>query len=121
VLYSLVLRGRLDTVVVSDSGAAGPGEVPRAAGRRSPRVSLAAGFAVVTLVAGIGLLVFAEPAWANGLGAVALIACAVTVFALASRPTTELAGRQAAYPRPVRGRDGVYTFGPVARYEGRPL
>ena len=100
VLYSLVLRGRLDTAVVSDSGAvsdagaAGSGEVPRAAGRRSPRVSLAAGFAVVTLVAGIGLLVFAEPAWANGLGAVALIACAVTVFALASRPITELAGRQ---------------------------
>ena len=121
VLYSLVLRGRLDTAVVSDSGAAGSGEVPRAAGRRSPRVSLAAGFAVVTLVAGIGLLVFAEPAWANGLGAVALIACAVTVFALASRPTTELAGRQAVCPRPVRGRDGVYTFGPVARYEGRPL
>src|SRR6185312_11101228 len=95
VLYSLVLRGRLDTAVVSDAGAAASGEVPRAAGRRSPRVSLAAGFAVVTLVAGIGLLVFAEPAWANGLGAVALIACAVTVFALASRPTTELAGRQA--------------------------
>ena len=66
----------------------------RAAGRRSPRVSLAAGFAVVTLVAGTGLLVFAEPAWAHGLGAVALIACAVTVFALASRPTAELAGRQ---------------------------
>jgi cytochrome d ubiquinol oxidase subunit II len=104
VLYSLVLRGRLDTAVVSDAGAdeaggaagaAGSGEVPRAAGRRHPRVSPAAGFAVVTLVAGVGLLVFAEPAWANGLGAVALIACAVTVFALASRPAAELAGRQA--------------------------
>jgi hypothetical protein len=35
-------------------------------------------------VAGTGLLVFADPAWAHGLGAVALIACAVTVFALAS-------------------------------------
>src|SRR5689334_14048962 len=92
VLYSLVLRGRLDT---ADAGAVGSGEVPRAAGRRSLRVSLAAGFAVVTLVAGIGLLVFAEPAWANGLGAVALIACAVTVFALASAPAAELAGRQA--------------------------
>ena len=56
---------------------------------------LAAGFAVVTLVAGIGLLVFAEPAWANGLGAVALIACAVTVFALASAPAAELRERQA--------------------------
>jgi cytochrome bd ubiquinol oxidase subunit II len=94
-LYSLVLRGRLDTAVVSDSVAAGAGEVPRAAGRRSPRVPLAAGFAVVTLVAGIGLLVFAEPAWANGLGAVALIACAVTVFALASAPAAELRERQA--------------------------
>jgi cytochrome d ubiquinol oxidase subunit II len=99
VLYSLVLRGRLDT---ADDAAAGSGEVrPRAAGRRSPpgfrgsRVRLAAGFAVVTLVAGIGLLVFAEPAWANGLGAVALIACALTVFALASRPAAELAGRRA--------------------------
>ena len=68
----------------------------------------------MTLVAGIGLLVFAEPAWANGLGAVALIACAVTVFALASRPTTELAGRQAAYPRPVRGRDGVLDVRPCS-------
>ena len=105
-LYSLVLRGRLDTAVVSDSVAAGAGEVPRAAGRRSPRVSLAAGFAVVTLVAGIGLLVFAEPAWANGLGAVALIACAVTVFALASRPTTELAGRQAESRQHAAGETG---------------
>jgi hypothetical protein len=73
--------------------------VPRAVGRRSPRISLAAGFAVVTLVAGVALLVFAEPAWANGLGAVALIACAVTVFALASRPTAELAGRLSRRPR----------------------
>ncbi len=109
VLYSLVLRGRLDTAVVSDSVAAGPasggaavsGVVPRAAGRRSPRVPLAAAFAVATLVAGAGLLVFADPAWAHGLGAVALIACAVTVFALASGPAAELpeagrlSGRQA--------------------------
>ena len=106
VLYSLVLRGRLDTAVVSDSGpaaaggAAGSGEVrPGAAGGRSPAVSrdrLAAAFAVVTVVAGAGLLVFADPAWAHAIGAVALIACAVTVFALASGPTAELAGRQ--YP-----------------------
>jgi cytochrome d ubiquinol oxidase subunit II len=112
VLYSLVLRGRLDTAVVSDAGAdgaagaAGSGEVPRAAGRRSTRVSLAAGFAVVTLVAGVGLLVFAEPAWANGLGAVALIACAVTVFALASRPVAELAGRQAEPRQHAAGETG---------------
>jgi hypothetical protein len=47
-------------------------------------------FAVVTLVAGTGLLVFADPAWTHGLGAAALIACAVTVFALASAPAAEL-------------------------------
>jgi cytochrome d ubiquinol oxidase subunit II len=124
-LYSLVLRGRLDTSVVSDAVAAGAASADsgavRAGAAGGRRVPLAAGFAVLTLVAGIGLLVFAEPAWANGLGAVALIACAVTVFALASGPTAELAGRQAACPRPVGGRDGVCTFGPVARYEGRPL
>jgi hypothetical protein len=41
---------------------------------------------VVTLVAGAGLLVFADPAWAHAIGALALVACAVTVFALASSP-----------------------------------
>src|SRR6185312_6170379 len=65
VLYSLVLRGRLDTAAATDAGAAADagtvaaaaaasasGEVrPGAAGRRSPRVPLAAAFAVVTLVA----------------------------------------------------------------------
>ena len=93
VLYSLVLRGRLDTAEAAEvaDGPAAPGEVPpRAGGRRSPagaaRDRLAGAFAVATLVAGSGLLVFADPAWAHGLGAAALIACAVTVFALASRP-----------------------------------
>jgi len=69
----------------ADSGAGGG-----AAGRRSPRVPLAAAFAVAALVAGTGLLVFADPAWAHAVGAVALIACAVTVFGLASRPAGEL-------------------------------
>ena len=86
VLYSLVLRGRLDTAAAVDGEAAEPG----AAGRRSPvrgsRDRLAGAFAVATLAAGAWLLVFADPAWAHGLGAAALIACAVTVFALASRP-----------------------------------
>src|SRR5215475_8421538 len=109
VLYSLVLRGRLDT---ADAAGVGSGEaggsdgVPRAAGRGSPRVSLAAAFAVVTLVAGTGLLVFADAAWANGLGAVAMIACAVTVFALASRPAAELPGRQAEPRQHAAGETG---------------
>ena len=98
VLYSLVLRGRLDTAVVSDAGAAADGgagaDGGTGAGRgRSPRRSrdpLAAAFAVVTLAAGAGLLVFADPAWAHAIGAAALIACAVTVFGLASRPAGEL-------------------------------
>jgi len=103
VLYSLVLRGRLDTAAGGDAavGAASApasGEVRAgAAGGRFPQVPLAAAFAVATLVAGTGLLVFAEPAWAHAIGAVALIACAVTVFGLASRPAGELpeAGRRA--------------------------
>jgi cytochrome bd ubiquinol oxidase subunit II len=137
VLYSLVLRGRLDTAAVSavsdgvvgsgrtavsdgvvgsgrtadSDGAVGSGGTadsdgavgsgagrPGAAGGRSPAVMrdrLAAAFAAVTLAAGAGLLVFADPAWAHAIGAVALIACAVTVFALASRPAAELPERQA--------------------------
>jgi hypothetical protein len=86
VLYSLVLRGRLDTGAAADAGAS-VGEVRSGAvGGWSPRDPLAGAFAVVTLVAGAGLLVFADPAWAHAIGALALVACAVTVFALASSP-----------------------------------
>jgi cytochrome bd ubiquinol oxidase subunit II len=50
-------------------------------------VSVLAGvLAVATLAAGAAWLVFAGPAWAHGVGAVALVACAVTVFALAAGP-----------------------------------
>ena len=123
-LYSLVLRGRLDvseTVNEPDSAvspegtgalegtgapegagaperagaleaagsaraAQGGGEAQSRAGSGMARGRLGGAFAVVTLVAGAGLLVFADPAWAHAIGAVALIACAVTVFALASSP-----------------------------------
>jgi hypothetical protein len=46
-------------------------------------------FALVTLVAGVGLLVFAGPSWALGIGALLLVACAVTVFALTAIPDDE--------------------------------
>jgi hypothetical protein len=46
------------------------------------RGRVAGAFALVTLVAGVGLLVFASPSWALGIGALLLVACAVTVFAL---------------------------------------
>ena len=133
VLYTLVLRGRLDTdpktpnslktpkgpkkpaaagrgvasagVAAAGRGvrpgvaAAGPGVRPagvaaagpgvRPAGVAAaafPRVRLAGLLAVATLAAGVGLLVFADPAWAHGIGAISLLACAVTVFALATGP-----------------------------------
>jgi len=87
-LYSLVLRGRLDTGVagarVTGVGvAAGRGT---GTGGMASSSRLTAAFAVVTLVAGVGLLVFADPSWAHGVGAVSLLACAVTVFALAAGP-----------------------------------
>jgi hypothetical protein len=53
---------------------------------RGSGVRLAAPFAVATLAAGVGLLVFADPAWAHGIGALSLLACAVTVFALVAGP-----------------------------------
>jgi cytochrome d ubiquinol oxidase subunit II len=133
VLYALVLRGRLDTAAAGDGAAAGNGAVAEVAGpagsgdsaaagdgaaaevagpagsggaaRRSPRAALAAAFAVAALAAGTGLLVFADSAWAHGAGALALLACAVTVFALASGP----AGPAEELTRPAGGRPGVYT------------
>jgi cytochrome d ubiquinol oxidase subunit II len=127
VLYSLVLRGRLDAPeavnepegagalegagtsegagarggaaapeavgsvrAVRGDGAARGGGTARgggaARGDGAGRGRLGGAFAVVTLVAGAGLLVFADPAWAHAIGALALVACAVTVFALASSP-----------------------------------
>jgi cytochrome d ubiquinol oxidase subunit II len=89
-LYTLVLRGRLDTAAPAAPAApavpavglvAGGG--PVTGGRR------AWAFAVVALVAGVGLLVFAGPAWALGIGALLLVACAVTVFALTAIPDQE--------------------------------
>ena len=93
-LYTLVLRGRLDTAAATEPAlaAAGPG-VAAGSARRAPAVrparrrkALAALFAVATLVAGVGLLVFADPAWAHGVGAACLLGCAVTVFRLAAEP-----------------------------------
>jgi len=95
VLYSLVLRGRLDAApeaMAAEPAAEAAGRPASHPARRpaaraaaaAARVRLAAVFAVATLAAGTGLLVFADPAWAHGIGAVSLIACAVTVFALAA-------------------------------------
>ena len=101
-LYTLVLRGRLDTagaampavpaVPVVPSVAAGPTGAAGAAGPTGAgrgRIALgrpAWAFAVVSLLAGVGLMIFAGPAWALGIGALLLVACAVTVFALTAIP-----------------------------------
>src|SRR5207302_704916 len=93
-LARVIVGGISDAGVVAADGGAGAG---RGRAPRRSRDPLAAAFAVVTLAAGAGLLVFADPAWAHAIGAAALIACAVTVFGLASRPAGELpaAGRGA--------------------------
>ena len=46
------------------------------------RVRMAA--AVVALLAGTGLLVFSDSAWAHVLGVAGLVFCAVSVFTLAA-------------------------------------
>jgi cytochrome d ubiquinol oxidase subunit II len=106
-LYTLFLRGRLDT---SEHAAPGPGAgaaidggVGGAVGRAVAGRAVAgrgvvwhgaAGRAVVGrvwgtaavagLVAGTGLLVFADASWAHLAGVVCLVVCAVAVFLLAA-------------------------------------
>jgi cytochrome bd ubiquinol oxidase subunit II len=105
-LYTLVLRGRLDTAGWAVGTTSPPGTAVRARraahepqdavlGRRIPLTSrpsrggLALAFAVSSVGAGVGLLVFAGSPWAQGLGAVCLLGCAVTVFALIAEPPSE--------------------------------
>jgi len=95
-LYTLVLRGRLDPVVtaapsVAAGAAASVAAGAAAAGGRGPAARERAAWAgaAVSLVGGVGLLIFAGPAWALGIGALLLVACAVTVFALTAVPEEE--------------------------------
>jgi cytochrome d ubiquinol oxidase subunit II len=99
-LYSLVLRGRLDTAVAGTGAGAGTGAavdvvtgagelVRRRSDSRGAPSRLSVVVAVGSLVIGAGLLVFAGPAWAHGVGAVFLLACAVTVFGMAVAPDEE--------------------------------
>ena len=80
----------------SSLGPASPGTAPSAAGSPAgaapagslppPPTRLWGAAAAVGLVAGTGLLVFLDPAWAHGLGVACLVFCAVAVFRLASSP-----------------------------------
>jgi cytochrome d ubiquinol oxidase subunit II len=85
-LFTLFLRGRLDVDIedVNAEPAAVAATLPRENVAGAARGRLAGAFAVVTLVAGAALLVFADQAWMQGVGALCFVACAVTVFALAA-------------------------------------
>ena len=90
-LYTLFLRGRLDTPEThpAHETVAVPAESP-ASGSPSPRARLWSAAAAAGLVAGAGLLVFADSPWAHALGVVSLVLCAVGVFLLATvTPTGE--------------------------------
>jgi cytochrome bd ubiquinol oxidase subunit II len=112
-LFTLFLRGRLDTpephapgeASVAHTGEAG-GEADtsalarlsviaptRAAGDRGPAPGSARGgsarwgtAAVLGLVAGAGLLVFTDAPWTHVLGVAGLVLCAIAVFALTAAP-----------------------------------
>jgi cytochrome d ubiquinol oxidase subunit II len=100
-LFTLFLRGQLDTPESHDP--VHPESAPAEAAALSPTAFPAAGSpvgtataapparfwgaaGVVGLVAGTGLLVFLDPAWAHGLGVACLVLCAVAIFRLASSP-----------------------------------
>jgi cytochrome bd ubiquinol oxidase subunit II len=82
-LFTLFLRGKLDVTSGPEVAPAAQGAPPAAA--TAPAIRAVA-FAAATLVAGAVLLVFTDPAWTHGLGALCLIACAVRVFTLVATP-----------------------------------
>jgi cytochrome bd ubiquinol oxidase subunit II len=82
-LFTLFLRGKLDVTSGPEVAPAAQGAPPAAATAPATR---AVAFAAATLVAGAVLLVFTDPAWTHGLGALCLIACAVRVFTLVATP-----------------------------------
>jgi cytochrome d ubiquinol oxidase subunit II len=82
-LFTLFLRGKLDVTSGPEVAPAAQGAPPAAATAPAAR---AVAFAAATLVAGAVLLVFTDPAWTHGLGALCLIACAVRVFTLVATP-----------------------------------
>jgi cytochrome bd ubiquinol oxidase subunit II len=85
-LFTLFLRGRLDT---PESRAPEPeivaGSPPLARKPSSPRVRAWSGASVAGLVAGTGLLVFADSPWAHALGVLAFVLCGVSTFLLTER------------------------------------
>lgn len=81
-LFTLFLRGRLDWAAADDAGAPEihPTELPGHERARSA-------FAAATFVAGVGVTVFADPAWARAVGILCLFAAALSTYSIASRPS----------------------------------
>ncbi|HSZ40938.1 MAG TPA: cytochrome d ubiquinol oxidase subunit II [Trebonia sp.] len=94
-LYTLYLRGHLDTPEHSSPvGMAPDSAVPDAAASARPPATAGRArawgmAAVVGLVGGSGLVVLANADWVQMLGALLLVLCAVSVFALATPATGE--------------------------------
>jgi cytochrome bd ubiquinol oxidase subunit II len=115
-LFTLFLRGRLDTpehhapeITAFPGGAPAPpdglppatgpprpgavtpagGPVPAAGARPAHHVRAWSAAAAAGLVAGAGLLVFADSAWAHVIGVACLVLCAVSAFVLAVPPPSQ--------------------------------
>jgi cytochrome bd ubiquinol oxidase subunit II len=87
-LYTLFLRGYLDTsqtrAITSRVGPAPVSAAIEHTGAEATRVRTWSAAAAVGLAGGTGLLVLSDAAWAHALGVLALVLCAVSVFALAA-------------------------------------
>ncbi|HEY1701094.1 MAG TPA: cytochrome d ubiquinol oxidase subunit II [Trebonia sp.] len=112
-LYTLFLRGRLETP--EDHGFEAPAPRPaaragfrmkkRARARTAVRTRGWTSAAIVGLAGGTGLLIFANPVWTHLVGAALLILCAVSVFILAAEPPSEDSPSTGSPERPSAGRD----------------
>jgi cytochrome bd ubiquinol oxidase subunit II len=78
-LFGLFLRGRFDPGAELPEVAA----APDLEGGRSP-LAVRVPLTVVALIAGVGLMVFADPGWTHALGVLCLLGCAVSTFGLAT-------------------------------------
>jgi cytochrome d ubiquinol oxidase subunit II len=93
-LFTLFLRGRLDTPeshaeTAGAEDATGGAATARDGSPAAPhpgRTARLGGAALLGLVAGAGLLVFADATWMHLLGVAALLLCAVAAFALTAAP-----------------------------------
>jgi cytochrome d ubiquinol oxidase subunit II len=86
-LPSLALLFRLFLLGHLDAGASETPYLPRTSEHRRRRHTEA--FAVVTVLAGVGMTVFADPGWARAVGVVCLFAAAISTFGLVARLDSE--------------------------------